>query len=296
MRVVQRVDAHVHFYPPEVSRNSAAWAAARDEEHWAVMCTRQRQDGLPVQLFPSKAGLLRDMDQAGVDSVVLVGWYWNHHATCVEQNRFFARCIAEHPDRFAAFATVQASAGPAALEEIRWAAERGFLGLGELSPHSQHVETTSPVWREMMQLAGELHLLVNLHVTEPGSLPYRGRVETSLDDFSELVRAFPKTKFILAHWGGGLAFDREFAALPNVFFDTAATPLLYGTEAWKRGRAAVMAGKVLFGSDYPLRLYPRMFTGAGWKVFVDEAAAGVTDDASRVVFFSGGFSQLLRWD
>ena len=69
------IDAHVHLYPPEVGRDPVAWAAAQGEPHWAVLCTRRRRGGQPVQTFPPIDQLLRDMDAAGVDKAVLLGWY-----------------------------------------------------------------------------------------------------------------------------------------------------------------------------------------------------------------------------
>ncbi|MES1194343.1 MAG: amidohydrolase, partial [Opitutus sp.] len=128
------VDAHVHLYPPEVNRDPAGWAAVHGEKHWAELCTRQRKDGKPVQTFPSVDQLLRDMDAAGVSKAVLLGWYWENHATCVAQNKFYADCIRAHPDRLAAFATVQPKAGPIAFEEAVRAMDDGLTGFGELSP------------------------------------------------------------------------------------------------------------------------------------------------------------------
>lgn len=250
------VDAHVHLYPPDASRDPAAWATAHAERHWAELCTRQRKGGQPVQHFPSLDQLLRDMDAAGVNLAVLLGWYWENHATCVAQNKFYAECIRAHPDRLIAFATVQPAAGPAAFEEACRAMDDGLTGLGELSPHSQHYGIDDPVFRQVLALAAEWKVPVNLHVTDPASRKYPGRVETPLEDFTRLAREFPATTFILAHWGGGLAWSAEAAALPNVWFDTAASPLLYGAEVWKKART----DRVLFGSDYPLILYPQTET------------------------------------
>ena len=247
------VDAHVHLYPPEVNRDPAAWAAAKGERHWAELCTRRRKDGKAVQGFPSVDQLLRDMDAAGVAKAVLLGWYWENHESCVMQNKFYADCIRAHPDRLAAFATVQPRAGAAAFDEALRALDDGLIGFGELSPHSQHVPLVNPIWRRIMKLAGERKVPVNLHVTDPRSKPYPGRVETPLSDFVALAREFPWTRFILAHWGGGLAFDNENAALPNVYYDTAASALLYDAEVWRKARP----DRVLFGSDYPLILYPQ---------------------------------------
>ena len=294
MRVI---DAHVHLYPPEAGREPTAWAAARGEPHWAELCTRRRKNGRvpdqPVQGFPSVDQLLRDMDAAGVTQAVLLGWYWENHATCVEQNRFFARCLQQHPDRLAAFASVHPAAGATALAEIRWAKDNGFCGLGELSPHSQHVALTDPTWCELLTLAGKLDLPVNLHVTDPRSRPYPGRVETPLCDFVRFAREFPKTKFILAHWGGGLAFDSEDRALRNICYDTAASPLLYDGGVWDRALAAVGPECILFGSDYPLILYPKQESEPGFAGLLKEIAEADLESAPAEAIMGGNAAALF---
>ena len=61
---------------------------------------------------------------------------------------------------------------------------------------------------------------------------------------------------ILAHWGGGLPFyalmPEVKKAIKNVFFDTAASPLLYSPQIYEQAVSLVGAERILFGSDYPL--------------------------------------------
>ncbi len=207
------IDAHVHLYPAEVNRAPAAWAEAQGERHWATLCTRVRKNGRPVQGFPDVDGLLRAMDEAGVERAVLLGWYWENPASCVWQNRFYADCVRAHPDRLSAFATLHAGAGTAAvLAEIRRAADDGLCGLGELSPHSQGFSVEDDTWQAALALAGELDLPVNLHVTEADGKNYPGKVATPLGDFLAMARAHPRTRFILAHWGARLPLHPEFGA------------------------------------------------------------------------------------
>lgn len=286
------IDAHVHLYPLTTSREPVAWAESRGEKHWAQLCTRRRQNGDAVQHFPDVAELLREMDTAGVEKSVLLGWYWEKPETCVWQNRFYAECIHAHPDRLAAFATVHPAAGPGAIEEIWRAKGEGLIGLGELSPHSQGFRCDDPMWCEILELAGELQMPVNLHVTDPKSRPYPGRVETPFADLVELARSFPETKFILAHWGGGLAFDAENRPLRNIWYDTAASPLMYGPEVWAKATSGIGADRILFGSDNPLRLYHAQDPGVGLARFVAEAKAHVgRDQIERVL--AGNTARLL---
>ena len=55
--------------------------------------------------------------------------------------------------------------------------------------------------------------------------------------------------------------------MPNVWFDTAASPLLYGPEVWRK----TPDDRVLFGSDYPLILYPRTETAPTISGLLTEA-------------------------
>jgi hypothetical protein len=266
----------VHLYPSDVDRDPAGWAAAQGERHWAVLCTRRRRDGRPVQSLPTIEALLAAMDVAGVARAVLLGWYWEKPETCAWQNRFYASCVRAHPDRLSAFATLHPAAGrEQALEELRRARDEGLIGLGELSPHSQGFSVDDPVFGELLSLAGEWRMPVNVHATDPQSRPYPGRIETPAADLLKLATAFPGTAFIFAHWGGMLPLtDARFAKLKNVYYDTAASPLMYDASVWSRVLPVLGAERVLFGSDYPLNLYPRVSVEAEMAKFLAEARAG----------------------
>jgi len=293
------IDAHVHLYPPEINRDPSAWAAAQGERHWGTLCTRVRKNGRPVQAFPSAAELLRDMDAAGIERAVLLGWYWEKHDTCVRQNRFFADCRRAHPDRLTAFAVFHPAAGSVpVLEEIRRSAGEGFAGLGELSPHSQGVSVDDRVWREALALAGELRLPVNLHVTELQGKSYPGKVETPLGDFVRMAREFPETNFILAHWGARLPIDPALGAAAracgNLYYDSAASPLLYEQRVFREMIDAAGPGRVLYGSDYPLDLYPRQPDMASIGALAIETRASGLVETERDALLSGNAARLLR--
>ena len=142
------------------------------------------------------------------------------------------------------------------MDEITRAHESGLIGLGELSPHSQRFAMDDPVFAMAMTLAGKLGMPVNLHVTEPESRDYPGKVTTPLPDFVALAKSHPATIFILAHWGGRLPLVSSEPMPDNLYYDTAASPLLYPQSFWREFCQTVPAERVLFGSDYPLNLYP----------------------------------------
>jgi len=293
------IDAHVHLYPPEVNQSPAVWAEAQGERHWSTLCTRVRKNGRAVQEFPSVDELLRDLDVAGIERAVLQGWYWEKHDTCVLQNRFYAACIHAHPDRLAAFAGFHPAAGSDVVTgEIRRAANEGFRGLGELSPHSQNVPVDDPVWCQALGLAGELHLPVNLHVTEPHSKKFPGKVETPLEGFVKMAQGFPATKFILAHWGARLPLDPELGAAAracaNLFYDTAASPLIYDQHVFREMIAAVGATKVLYGSDHPLDLYPKHGSAPQVGALIEDVRTSGLSETELALVLGQNAADLLR--
>ncbi len=287
------IDAHVHLYPPEINRDPSGWARDAGESAWAMMSTRVRKNGRPVQGFPSDTALLHAMDRAGVERSVLLGWYWEKAKSCEFQNRFLARTIAAHPDRFSALAALQPRAGAAwALAELARVKSEGFAGLGELCPPAQGYRMDGPELAAVLEAAAGL--AVNFHVTDPQGRPYPGRIETPLPEFVDLARRHPDVTVILAHWGGLLPFTA--AARPvlpsNVYYDTAASPLLYDPSLWARFVAAVGPGKVLFGSDYPLELYPAI-PGRGVGPLLAEARASGLSEASLASILYGSAKRLI---
>jgi predicted TIM-barrel fold metal-dependent hydrolase len=285
------VDAHVHLYPAEVDRDPAAWAEAQGERHWATLCTRRRRDGRPVQSLPTIDGLLRAMDEAGVSRALLLGWYWERPETCAWQNRFYAECVRQHPDRISACASFHPSAGEAAvLAELERCRAEGLIGVGELSPHSQGYTVTDRVLAAVLARTAAWHWPVNLHVTDPESRPFPGRIETPLEDFLRLASQHPATTFVFAHWGGLLPLRLPAATnLANVYYDTAASPLMYDAGIWERFRAVVPDERVLYGSDFPLNLYPRVSVEAEMARFVAEAR----DAGASAAVLGGNFDRIF---
>ena len=72
----------------------------------------------------------------------------------------------------------------------------------------------------------------------------------------EFIDAFPDNIIICAHWGGGLPFyslmPEISRSLPNIYFDSAASSLLYDANVFNITTRLVGAEKILFASDYPV--------------------------------------------
>jgi hypothetical protein len=278
------IDSHVHCYPSAVAADPVGWGTARGEHHWVDLVTKGPQGWADVE------DLLRQMDADGIERVVLQGWYWENPLTALEQNQWHADWVSRYPDRIWAMAAVHPGASDpvAVLEEARgWAS-----GVGECLPQVQSSKGwKDPGWEAVLHWTTAVDWPLCLHITEPVGHCYPGRVATDLQETVEQLEKWPQQRWILAHWGGGLPFyalnKRVAKATARVWYDSAASPLLYDAKVWPLMLQAVGPKRLLFGSDFPLRLYPRDATQPGWKRLLAEVVSEIEEDADlRHLFFA----------
>ena len=285
------IDAHTHWYPPSLSENPEAWAAGKGEAYWGALVGR-RADGKPsLQAFPDMNKFLRDMDEAGVERAVIQGWYWQNSQTCDLVNAEIIRFVERFSDRISAFASLN----PADLDfekKLRRACDMGFIGVGELHDKIQNFDFSSPHFDDFCSLCAELNFPLCVHLSDPRGRDYPNKALTSNCSAYAAAARNPKTKFIFAHFGGGEVFEPNFKFLENVYYDCAANTFLYKEKALREMPEA-LAGKMIFGSDYPLRLYPKKFADCEMKSFRDSAFECVRGDF-REAFFSGNFESLFK--
>lgn len=294
------IDAHIHAYPPELFADPAAWGAARGERWWTACVAPAK--GRSLQGWASVDRLLRDMDAAGVDQVVMLGWYWEHQETCEWQNRLFLDWQRAHPDRIQAFAAVNPAAGARACEALERALDAGLRGVGELLPQAQGGDLLDDNWARVFALAAARGVPVNLHVTDPVAFGPEARAavkSTPLESFVAMLRAHPATTFILAHWGGGLPFHELNPRLKplfrNVYYDSAASALLYSPEVFRRVVDIVGPERVLWGTDYPLLTRPRLAREPGFAMDLAEVRGPVAalTPAEQAAVLGGNAARLL---
>ena len=235
---------------------------------------------------------LTAMDAAGVQKAVLLGWYWENEATCRWHNELIAEWVATAPERFIGFAAIHPGGKKAdVIEQCKYAQNLGLCGVGELHPGVQQFDAASEGWQALADWCVENNWPVNSHATEAVGHNLPGTVPTPLGDFVTMARAHPKLKLILAHWGGGLAFFElnPFLrkALQNVYYDTAASPLLYDASIFRRVIDSVGVDKIVFGSDYPLRLYPRSQQNPDFITFLDEidTSSDLNSGEQKAIFY-----------
>ena len=288
------IDGHVHCYPANVIADPAGWGTERGERHWVDLVTKGPQG------WADPEGLLRTMDAEGVERVVLQGWYWQNPATVLEQNRWHAEWVERFPDRFWAVASFHPDL-PDPVAELERARKWGARGIGEILPQVQSTEAWGhPCWEAILSWTRSAGWPVCVHITEPVGHDYPGRFPTSLEETVNVLEKWPAQHWVLAHWGGGIPFfalNRRVAqALQNVWFDTAASPLLYHPKVWRIVNELVGSDRILFGSDFPLRLYPRRDRLPGWTSLLAEVRQHIPDQTDLEKILSGNAITLFAGD
>src|SRR5688572_17228202 len=264
-----RIDAHIHYTPPALAADLAPFV--EQEPYWGLLLSGERS----IQGWADAERMLADMDRAGLDRVLIQGEYRQKHETCISRNNQALELVRRWPERVMAFAIIQPKAGAKALDELHRCIDEGLSGLGELNPYAQGYTLDDRDFLRVVEFCASHNLPLNLHVNEEIGPHYLGKSSTPLRHYYELARRYPELKLILAHWGGGLFFyeimPRVRQELKNVWYDTAASPLLYPTaQVFKLALQALDHRKILYGSDYPLRLYPRRQAEPDFTPFIAE--------------------------
>ena len=243
------IDFHTHVFPPRVRD--------RREEYLRQDATFRELYSDPRSKLASAEDVLISMDEARVDVSVIVGFAWGEMDLCCQHNDYVLGAAAASGGRLVPFCCVQPRAGDEVRREIERCAGGGARGLGELRPWNQGYNLADSETAELLAWASRAHDLPLLfHVSEPVGHRYPGKEGLELSSLYRFLQSFPGVTVVAAHWGGGLPFyalmPEVKEALGSVFFDTAATPLLYDPLVYRRAADLVGADRILFGSDFPL--------------------------------------------
>ncbi|MEX0784734.1 MAG: amidohydrolase family protein, partial [Dehalococcoidia bacterium] len=168
------------------------------------------------------------------------------------------------------------------------ALDGGARGFGELRPHNQGWEPLGAEAMRFYAAADGAGAVLLWHVTEPVGHVYPGKGGgISPAELARVAEAFPALRMVAAHMGGGLAFFLQMpelrVALANVYFDTAAYPLLYDDASVARLVDLAGPERVIFGSDYPL-LSPRRQLERIKPLLPPDAVRAVCGDTAGSLF------------
>ena len=249
------IDSHCHILPPDFGTRHDE-LAARDATYAALFPE-------PGGRFADAKQLLRDMDDAGVDRAVAMGFGWTDPEIASAANDYLIRAATSYPDRITAFASVNPAWGEAAAREASRCLDSGATGIGEIHADTQGFDIAdAAVMESLMALLRERAAPIVVHASEPVGHQYPGKGFTTPPGLLQFAANFPDNRMVFAHLGGGLPF---YAAMPevadalsNVWYDTAALPYLYCPSAVAAVAMTAGSDRVLFGTDYPLLTYRRV--------------------------------------
>ena len=228
------IDSHCHIYPDGIALK-------------AVEAVDRFYDGLPAEHHDGTvATLLASGRAAGISRFVVHSVATKPHQVS-SINRFIAGAVAASEGAFIGMGTMHLDSDDLRrdFEELRALGLRGV----KLHPDIQRFRLDDPRAMEIFAMCEDAGLPVCAHT---GDYRY---------DFSNpprvarVLRAFPRLKFIGAHFGGWSVWDeaaRVLADFPNIVVDSSSTFYAVFPAKARELIRVWTPDRVMFGTDYPL--------------------------------------------
>jgi uncharacterized protein len=244
-----RIDVHTHIFPPEI-----IWGR---EQHFEIDPWFKLLYGSPKSQMAGAGVLIDAMDEDGIDRSVVFGFPWFDMDTAKRHNDYILESAAKYHPRLIPLACVNplTRSGPIEAERCLRA---GAAGLGELAVYGPCDEQMAlGRYRDLFDCCRSHQSILLVHANEPVGHEYPGKAPFGPDFYYKMAAEAAGIPLIFAHWGGGLCFyellkKEAGKTLAGVYYDTAASPFLYDPSIYRHMSGILPAGKILFGSDYPL--------------------------------------------
>jgi len=242
-------DFHTHIFPNEIAQNR--------EKFCAIDSTFKELYSNPKSKILGVEELIKSMDINQINKSVVMGIGWEDSKLAQFSNDYILESINRFPERLVGFCSINPKDHINSPKEIERCVMKGMRGIGELHPDYQKFnigdkKTMAPI----MEIALTNNLITTTHSSEPVGHKYSGKGMTFPEKLWEFILNFPDNPIVCAHWGGGLPFyslmPEVEKSLKNVYFDTAASPLLYSDKIFETGSSLVTSKHILLGSDWPL--------------------------------------------
>ncbi|MGC2192524.1 MAG: amidohydrolase family protein [Candidatus Dormiibacterota bacterium] len=272
---MKSIDVHVHPYTEEVLAVTPEW-------FWGHARKTFNFGGQPITVDD----MVRTMDQSEVETSVLLAFDCETTHGWKVSNEVVANLVAQRPDRFIGFASVDPNKHQLAVIELEHAVrELGMRGL-KLHPPTQHFYPNDrahyPLWAKAQELG--IPVLVHTgHNQSGGRLQYGD--PTLLD---EVALDFPDLKIILAHFG----FPWVNQAISvvwirrNCYLELSGwSPKYIPDTIWHYARS-IFPDRVLFGTDAPV------MTAARW--LQDFGAIQLPDSVKHKILYQNAHRLLFE--
>ncbi len=249
------IDFHTHVFPPQIKKDRSKYIEL--DPCFALLYSD------PKAKIATADELIASMDEAGIEISVISNIGWTTHELCLETNDYIIDSVSRYPERLIGFGAVQPQSPQGAVAEIERLARAGIKGIGEMRADIQLLDLSDELMMApFVEAVKKFKLILLTHASEPVGHDYPGKGGITPEVLYPFITSFPDLIIVCAHWGGGLPFyslmPEVKKAMANVYFDTAASPLLYTPQIYNQVIQLVGADKVLFGSDYPLLAQGRL--------------------------------------
>lgn len=228
------IDSHCHIYPTKIALK-------------AVEAVEDFYEQLPGEQYNGTVDtLLASGTEAGVTHFVV-----HSVATKPEQvgsiNRFIASAMQSAGGRFIGLGTMHPETEDL-KRDMDQLQELGLYGV-KIHPDIQRFEADSPKAMRIFEECEARGLPILVHTGD-----YRYDYSNP-NRIIPVLKAFPKLKFIGAHFGGWSIWEQatdELSGFPNIYVDTSSSLHWLKPETAVRLIRAYGAERVMFGTDYPL--------------------------------------------
>jgi uncharacterized protein len=242
------IDFHTHIFSADICGDRTR--ACADRQFQSIY-------GHDKSALSGHRDLIAEMERAGVDRSVAMGFPWERDDICAAQNEYLRSVASDTGGSIIPFGSVPVNASADIESWVRKIKEMGLKGVGEVGFYRDGMTAENLRYLKRLLAAVRSHSLpLCLHVNEPVGHRYPGKYDPNLGELFDVISEYSGVPIILSHWGGGLLFyelmPEVSRALAHCYYDTAATPYLYNEEIY--GIAVRIAGskRLLLGSDYPL--------------------------------------------
>lgn len=222
------VDVHAHFFHDRCGRTG--WAEAND---------RRLAVGERVGVTVHVASILGSWGHTSPT-------YFPSPADLAYANAALRALQGTHPDRVRGYVAVNPNFPRAAVAEIERGLDGGMIGVKLAASR----RASDPLLDPIAALAGERGVPILHHVWQHRRRELPGQEISDALDLAELAARHPRTRFVLAHIGGGGDWAHSLRALrdvPNVWVDLSGS----GVDRGMLGLCVECAGigRLVWGTD-----------------------------------------------
>ena len=268
---LKAIDVHAHFSTKEGALSTLKYRKGI----MSYYMKKEVTDEEAMSLSKSDEDMAQDFIGAGVKGI-LVGWdAESNTGEPPMSNDYVASMVKRFPEAFiGAFGSVDPWKGEWAIKEAeRCVTELGLMGLkfqAAAQAFFPNDRRFYPLWEKISELGAPIQLhtgTTGLGAGMPGGGGIKLKYTRPIPYIDDVAADFPDLKIICLH--PSIPWHEEAVSMaihkPNIFFDLSGHAPKYFPDIFKKEIKSRLKDRVMFGSDYPILPYDRLF-----KEFEDE--------------------------